>query len=148
VKGGIAMELPRSGLAVALLTIGAGSQALAAGDQARGQDLFSSRCGACHAPNALADPHIVIGSETLPDLIPVPFGGRDWLGPCRYADEFAEIGHAPHSVSFCDVRVERATLRKWLDPPSQWPPSRDAKSRPLACKGARCLSGPFLARQM
>jgi cytochrome c5 len=58
VKGGIAMELPRSGLAVALLTIGAGSQALAAGDQARGQTLFSSRCGACRALNALADPHI------------------------------------------------------------------------------------------
>jgi cytochrome c2 len=57
VKGGIAMELPRSGLAVALLT-SAGSQALAAGDQARGQDLFSSRCGACRALNALADPHI------------------------------------------------------------------------------------------
>jgi DNA-binding MarR family transcriptional regulator len=57
---------------------------------------------------------IVIGSEILPDLIPVPFGGRDWLGPRRYADEYAEIGHAPHSVSFCDVRIERATLRKWL----------------------------------
>jgi hypothetical protein len=57
---------------------------------------------------------IVIGSEILPDLIPVPFGGRDWLGPRRYADEYAEIGHAPHSVSFCDVRVERQSLRKWL----------------------------------
>jgi hypothetical protein len=56
----------------------------------------------------------VIGSDTLPDLIPVPFGGRDWLGPRFYADQYAEIGHAPHSVSFCDVRVERATLRKWL----------------------------------
>jgi hypothetical protein len=57
---------------------------------------------------------ITIGSDTLPDLIPVPFGGRDWLGPRLYADEYAEIGHAPQSVSFCDVRVERATLRKWL----------------------------------
>jgi hypothetical protein len=36
----------------------------------------------------------VIGSGTLPDLIPVPFGGRDWLGPRLYADEYAEIGHA------------------------------------------------------
>jgi mono/diheme cytochrome c family protein len=36
-------------VAVALLKIGAGSQAIAAGDQARGQTLFSSRCGACHA---------------------------------------------------------------------------------------------------
>jgi hypothetical protein len=28
---------------------------------------------------------VAIGSETLHDLIPVPFGGRDWLGPrlCR-----------------------------------------------------------------
>jgi hypothetical protein len=57
---------------------------------------------------------IAIGSETLPDLIPVPFGGRDWLGPRRYADEHAEIGHAPHSVSICGVMVERTSLLKWL----------------------------------
>jgi hypothetical protein len=57
---------------------------------------------------------IAIGSETLHDLIPVPFGGRDWLGPRRYADEYAEIGHAPHSVSFCGVMVERTSLLKWL----------------------------------
>jgi hypothetical protein len=44
----------------------------------------------------------------------VPFGGRDWLGPRRYADEYAEIGHAPHSVSFCGVMVERTSLLKWL----------------------------------
>ena len=70
----------------------------------------------------LTDPHvlrktghrIVIESETLHDLKPVHFGGRDWLGPRRYADEYAEIGHAPHSVSFCDVRVERASLLNWL----------------------------------
>jgi len=35
---------------------------------------------------------IVIESETLHDLIPVPFGGRDWLGPRRYANEYAETG--------------------------------------------------------
>ena len=57
---------------------------------------------------------IAIGSETLHDLIPVPFGGRDWLGPRRYADEYAECGHAPHSVSFCGVMVERTSLLKWL----------------------------------
>jgi hypothetical protein len=57
---------------------------------------------------------IAIGSETLHDLIPVPFGGRDWLGPRRYADEHAEIGHAPQSVSICGVMVERASLLKWL----------------------------------
>ena len=57
---------------------------------------------------------IAIGSETLHDLIPVPFGGRDWLGPRRYADDYAEIGHASHSVSFCGVMVERTSLLKWL----------------------------------
>ena len=57
---------------------------------------------------------IAIGSETLHDLIPVPFGGRDWLGLRRYADDYAEIGHASHSVSFCGVMVERTSLLKWL----------------------------------
>jgi hypothetical protein len=57
---------------------------------------------------------IVIEAETLHDLKSVPFGVRDWLGPRRYADEYTEIGHAPHSVSFCDVRVKRASLIKWL----------------------------------
>jgi hypothetical protein len=41
-------------------------------------------------------------------------GLYDWLGPRRYADEYAEIGHAPHSVSFCGVMVERTSLLKWL----------------------------------
>jgi hypothetical protein len=36
----------------------------------------------------------VIGSGTLPDLIPVPFGGRDWLGPRLYADEYANRARA------------------------------------------------------
>jgi hypothetical protein len=57
---------------------------------------------------------IAIRSETLHDLIPVPFGGRDWIGPRRYADDYAEIGHASHSVSFCGVMVERTSLLKWL----------------------------------
>jgi hypothetical protein len=56
----------------------------------------------------------VIGSATLPDLIPVPFGGRDWLGPRLYADEYAEIGHAPQSVSFCEVIVDQQSLLGWL----------------------------------
>src|ERR1700732_11422 len=34
---------------------------------------------------------IAIGSETLHDLIPVPFGGRDWLGPRRYLHAYSEI---------------------------------------------------------
>jgi hypothetical protein len=54
----------------------------------------------------------VIG--TLPELIPVPFGRRDWLGPRLYADEYAEIGHAPQSVSFCEVMVDRQSLLGWL----------------------------------
>jgi hypothetical protein len=37
-----------------------------------------------------------------------------WLGPRRYADEYAEVGHAPHSGSFCGVMVERTSLLKWL----------------------------------
>lgn len=57
---------------------------------------------------------VAIEAETLHDLKPVPFGGRDLLGPRRYADEYAEIGHAQHSVSFCGVMVERASLIKWL----------------------------------
>jgi hypothetical protein len=54
----------------------------------------------------------VIG--TLPELIPVPFGRRDWLGSRLYADEYAEIGHAPQSVSFCEVMVDRQSLLGWL----------------------------------
>jgi hypothetical protein len=57
---------------------------------------------------------IVIESEALDDAAPVLFGGRDWLGPRRYAEEHAESGHAPQSVSFCDVRIERGSLLKWL----------------------------------
>jgi hypothetical protein len=30
------------------------------------------------------------------------------------ADEFAEIGHAPQSVSFCEVMVDRQSLLGWL----------------------------------
>jgi hypothetical protein len=65
-------------------------------------------------PHLLRQHRIAIESETLHDLIPVPFGGRDWLGPRRYADEYAESGHAPQSVSFCGVMVERTSLLKWL----------------------------------
>jgi hypothetical protein len=35
---------------------------------------------------------IVIEAETLHDLKSVPSGGRDLLGPRRYADEYAESG--------------------------------------------------------
>jgi hypothetical protein len=42
----------------------------------------------------------------------------------------------------------RPTYPRVTDPLSQWSPSRNAKSRLLARKGAKCLSGPFLARQM
>jgi hypothetical protein len=59
-------------------------------------------------------PRMPIEPETLRDLVPVPFGGRDWLGPRRYAEDYAEIGHAPQSVSFCHVAVDRISLLKWL----------------------------------
>jgi len=71
---------------------------------------------------------IAIGSETLHNLIPVPFGGRDWLGPRRYANDYAETGHAPHSVSFCGVMAERTSLLKWLTTASiKAPGLRDAE---------------------
>ena len=60
-------------------------------------------------------PRIRIEPETVRELAPVPFCGQDWLGPHRYAYEYAEMGHAPQSVSFCDVRVERNSLIKWLN---------------------------------
>jgi hypothetical protein len=79
---------------------------------------------------------IAIGSESLHDLIPVPFGGRDWLGPRRYADEYAEIGHAPQSVSFCGVMVERTSLLKWLTTTSiKAPGLREADVTELSEKG-------------
>jgi hypothetical protein len=34
--------------------------------------------------------------------------------PRLYADEYAEIGHAPQSVSFCEVMVNRQSLLGWL----------------------------------
>jgi hypothetical protein len=59
-------------------------------------------------------PRVLIESEALEDLIPVPFGGRDWLGPRCYAEAYAKIGHAPQSVRFCEVKIERTSLLKWL----------------------------------
>jgi hypothetical protein len=55
-------------------------------------------------------PRILIESETLRELAPVPFGGEGWLGPRHFADGYAETGHAPESVSFFDVMVERHSL--------------------------------------
>jgi hypothetical protein len=57
---------------------------------------------------------IPIGPEVLCDLGPVPYGGRDWLGPRRFAEDYAEIGHAPQSVSFYEVTVERSSLVRWF----------------------------------
>jgi hypothetical protein len=69
-----------------------------------------------NAPHLLHQlaPCTLIEPSTLRDLSPVPLGGGDWLGPRRYADEYAETGHAPGSVSFCDVLIERKSLIKWL----------------------------------
>lgn len=59
-------------------------------------------------------PRMAIGPDMLKDLAPVPYGARDWLGPRRYAENYAETGHAPQSVSFCGVMIERDSLLKWL----------------------------------
>jgi hypothetical protein len=69
-----------------------------------------------NAPHLLhqLSPRTLIEPSTLHDLSPVPLGGGDWLGPRRYADEYAETGHAPESVSFCDVLIERKSLIKWM----------------------------------
>jgi hypothetical protein len=40
-------------------------------------------------------PRMPIEPEKLRDLVPVPFGGGDWLGPRRYAEDCAAMGHAP-----------------------------------------------------
>jgi hypothetical protein len=78
-------------------------------------------------------PRIAIGSESLQDLVPVPFGGRDWLGPRRYVEEYAEVGHAPRSVSFCEVMVESASLLKLLTAlSSKAPRLREADVKKLA----------------
>jgi hypothetical protein len=57
---------------------------------------------------------IPIGPEVLADLGPVPFGGRDWLGPRHFAEGYAECGHAPQSVRFCEAAIERTSLVRWL----------------------------------
>jgi hypothetical protein len=68
------------------------------------------------APHLLRQtgPRAPIGPDALRDLGPVPFGGRDWLAPRRFAGAYAECGHAPESVSFCEVRIERRSVLKWL----------------------------------
>jgi transposase len=65
---------------------------------------------------------IAIESETSHDLIPVPFGGRDWLGPRRYADEYAEIGHSRTNQHFgasawgddARIGIETGAMTPWL----------------------------------
>ncbi len=68
------------------------------------------------APHLLrkTGPRIAIGPEVLGDLAPVPYGGRDWLGPRHFAESYAECGHAPQSVRFYEVRIERTSLARWL----------------------------------
>lgn len=68
------------------------------------------------APHLLRQtgPRIPIEPEVLADLGPVPFGGRDWLGPRHFAEGYAECGHAPQSVRFCEAAIERTSLVRWL----------------------------------
>jgi hypothetical protein len=78
---------------------------------------------------------LVIDGDALRDLIPVPYGGRDWLGPRRYADEYAESGHAPQSVSLCEVMVERASAVNWATAASRKAPGlTDADVRALVLR--------------
>jgi hypothetical protein len=66
-------------------------------------------------------PRIAIKPQALADLVPVPFGGRDWLGPREYAEEYAERGWAFQSVSFSEAMVERQSLLNWLTSISRKP---------------------------
>jgi hypothetical protein len=59
-------------------------------------------------------PRTAIEPQALGELVPVPFGGRDWLGPREYADGYAERGWASQSVSFSEAMVERQSLLNWL----------------------------------
>jgi hypothetical protein len=59
-------------------------------------------------------PRMRIEPNTLRELASVPFGDHNWLGPRRYAEKYAEMGHAPQSVSFYEVMAERSSLLKWL----------------------------------
>jgi hypothetical protein len=55
-----------------------------------------------------------IDPESCAGLTPAIDGARDWLGPMRFADEYAERGRSSESVSFCRVMVHRESLGRWL----------------------------------
>jgi hypothetical protein len=57
-------------------------------------------------------------------------GGRDWIGPTKYADEYPEHGQAPESVTFVDVAAHRDSLRRWLTGLSIVPPQRKRGPKP------------------
>jgi hypothetical protein len=58
--------------------------------------------------------HREIDAESCADLTPVIDGERDWLGPTRFADEYAECGQSAESVAFVGVMVHRESLRRSL----------------------------------
>jgi hypothetical protein len=65
-----------------------------------------------------ADSRIEIEAPVAATLSPVLDGESDWLGPLEYALNFERDGHAPESVRFCRVVVDRKSLLNWLSEPS------------------------------
>jgi hypothetical protein len=71
-------------------------------------------------PHELEDAESLIEIEApvAATLSPVLDGDSDWLGPLEYALDFERNGHAPESVRFCEVGVDRSSLLNWLSEPS------------------------------
>jgi hypothetical protein len=64
-----------------------------------------------------AESRIEIEAPVAATLSPVLDGERDWLGPSEYAHSFELNGHAPSSVRFCRVVVDRKSLLECLSKP-------------------------------
>jgi hypothetical protein len=64
-----------------------------------------------------AETRIEIEPPDIATLLPVLDGKSDWLGPSEYALSFEQNGHAPDSVRFCRVVVDRKSLLNWLSEP-------------------------------
>jgi hypothetical protein len=71
------------------------------------------------APRELeeAESCIEIEASVAATLSPVLDGDGDWLGPVEYALNFERNGHAPDSVRFSRVVVDRKSLLSWLSEP-------------------------------
>jgi hypothetical protein len=79
--------------------------------------LFGTPCRrSIKTPHRLeqAESRIEIEAPVAATLSPVLDGDSDWLGPSEYARTFELNGHAPGSVSFSRVVVDRKSLLSWL----------------------------------